>query len=83
VGDFSLAGRRRPGKRASAYGESSLAGPNRLHEDMRLLDRARRAAIFCPIAVSRSGKKENGLCMLRVSVVKSLSRATTMACFLQ
>jgi hypothetical protein len=46
---FSLAGRRRPGKRASASGESSLAGSNRSHQATGLLDRARRAAIFCPI----------------------------------
>ena len=44
-------------------------GSNRLHGATQLLDRARRAAISCPIAVSRSGKKNSSLCALRVSVV--------------
>jgi hypothetical protein len=45
-------------------------GSNHWHEATGLLDRARRAAIFCPIAVSRSGKKIS-LCALCASVVKN------------
>jgi hypothetical protein len=57
------------GKEPSPAAKALEPGSNRWPEATRLLDRARRAAISCPIAVSRSGKKNSSLCALRVSVV--------------
>jgi hypothetical protein len=45
------------GKEPPPSANALSLGSNRWHVATRLLDRARRAAISCPIAVSRSGKK--------------------------
>ena len=57
------------GKEPPPAAKALEPGSNRGHETTRLLDRARKAAISCPIAVSRSGKNTIPLCALRVSVV--------------
>ena len=44
------------GKEPPPAAKALEPGSNRCHEATQLVDRARRAAISCPIAVSRSGK---------------------------
>jgi len=58
TGMFSLAGRRRPGKGAIAFGESCFGAlPTGSITPVVPKNSAQRAASFCLIAVSRSGKK--------------------------
>ncbi len=72
-GDFSLAGRRRPGKRASASGESSLAWLQPLTSSHRVTRSCPQGCDLLPDRCLPIVQKFSSLCALRVSVVSKFA----------